>query len=133
MKVVEISANVTLVTHECHVCHVIFAMPKYLDDRAREQGEKYNGFYCPNGHAAVYKQGETARLRAELDQEQARSLALQKQNDELLTKIAKTKRRSRAGVCLECHRHFANVERHMHKKHIGDGASTKEEAAKESK
>ncbi len=121
MKTIEISANVTLVTHECHRCHIIFAMPKYLDDYAREQGDKHPGFYCPNGHSAVYAQGEAAKLRAQLDQAQALTLDLAKQRDELLAKVAKTTRRLHAGVCPECRRHFANIERHMHTKHAKPG------------
>ena len=38
---------------ECYKCHILFAMPDYLDEQCREErGEK--SFYCPNGHGQVY-------------------------------------------------------------------------------
>jgi hypothetical protein len=67
----------TLYTLDCSECHILYAIPDDLDDRARK--DKSIRWYCPNGHTQVYKGTENDRLKRELAQAEARLTATQDQ------------------------------------------------------
>ena len=123
MTTIEISADIKLVTHECFRCHIIFAMPKFLDERAQKFGDT---FYCPNGHGAIYTESEVFKLKHQLEATEAdREIYRQQRDDTLILlskknkEIQRIQKRIHAGVCPECKRHFVNLERHMQGKHGG--------------
>jgi hypothetical protein len=119
---VAVYSSVSLEPVECYRCSVIFGLPSEF---YRHRVEDHKDWYCPNGHSQQFI-GETeaekykrlfnaakdreAAARAERDQVQASLTA---------TKGVVTKLRKRAitGTCAFCHRHFANVERHVANKH----------------
>ncbi len=127
----DVSMTVSLQVLDCANCAVIFAVPDRLDKERREDG---GGFYCPNGHSLTYgestldKERERARQlewdrdwfkdaeRREREQRQSaeRSAAAYKGQTTRLRKRAIT------GTCAFCHRHFANVERHVSTQHPGE-------------
>lgn len=55
--------SVELVSQNCSVCGVEFAMPMRLRD-GREASK--TSFYCPNGHALTFLETTEDRLRKEL-------------------------------------------------------------------
>lgn len=122
------SELVAMVTDDCCICGVIFAMPTSLQtERLRDGGT----FYCPNGHAQHYVETKEQQLEQELQQAKDRLDAERgwtrkltedlgsEQRRHAATKgqLTKTRNRIHAGVCPDCHRHFENVERHMASKH----------------
>lgn len=118
---------------ECAACSIDFGIGEdFMARRRRDHGT----FYCPNGHANVYKgpsdtEKERDRLRQEL--EVSRSLAAREASrrrqaeDESRRKdyqaraakgqLTKTKNRIAAGVCPCCNRTFQNLRRHMAGQH----------------
>lgn len=120
----------TLVTETCVRCGVLFAMDREFQRdliRARPRRD----FYCPNGHSQQYTgKNEEELLReaqAKIAQQQR---ALANKDEDLrserashagtkgqLTKARKKVERAERGVCVHCHRHFVNVERHVANKH----------------
>jgi phosphoglycerate-specific signal transduction histidine kinase len=105
----------TFVTEECCNCGVLFALTNSL-----RQGllETHRTFYCPNGHPQSYiSKTEAEKLREQLIETQNKLTQTETQLNGALSQISKTKKRIMNGVCPECHRHFVNVERHMHTKH----------------
>lgn len=136
-----LTATLTLVTEECCNCHIVFGMPKALQDilfAQRGPGPNRRQFYCPNGDPQFYiGETEAQRLKRELDATQrrldhSRGYADQLANDNMdlaksnrALKGAKTKllRRITNGVCACCGRSFANVQRHMATKHPGEVVS----------
>jgi hypothetical protein len=123
-----ISVEVTLVTHTCAECGIVYAIAKNRDRILRENGET---FFCPNGHAQVVcetivqkLERDLARERAAHDQSKARirqerERAEQIQRSERAIRGAKTRQENRIskGVCPCCRRHFTNIQRHMATKH----------------
>ena len=121
MQTYTIMAGIQLVTEECYKCHIVFALPRSMQERCFRVGDS---FYCPNGHPQVYRQTETDNLRHKLDQREAEleqtSERLRGALKEITNKkrvITRIKNRVYAGVCIECQRHFENLERHMKTKH----------------
>ena len=117
-----VNQAVTLEMQTCITCGVEFGVPGLLDD---ELQKNHRSFYCPNGHQQYYL-GETEeeRLRKKVrflkDDIEIRI----KENTELfknlngaLGKITSLKKRAKAGLCSQCRRHFANLQRHMDTKH----------------
>ncbi len=114
--------NGVLVTASCPTCHILYAIPKTLHDRARERSlaSEYETLfvYCPNGHWWHYMgKNEKQRLSDAL-------AAQHRANDDLLDRLNVTERDRRRivkrvtnGVCIECNRSFQNLERHMKTKH----------------
>ena len=114
----EFTDTATLVTTECCACGITFAVPRWWDQKRRATHED---FYCPNGHNLSYgaksdadrardaKQAQAVaeararQLRADLDLEQAR--------------LARLKKRVKAGVCPCCERTFTCLARHIKTKH----------------
>jgi RNase P subunit RPR2 len=128
----EVDSTVKLVVEICCNCAVPFAMPQTL--RKRALADHSVSFYCPHGHSQHFV-GKTeaelladklalARRRAEMAEEAARSERLSRKTIERQAAAYKgqaTRLRKRIGngTCPACHRHFANVERHMDSKHPG--------------
>lgn len=147
-----LTATTTLVTEECCKCHILFAIPKALQDNLLEwRGPNGREFFCPNGHAQHYiGETEAQRLKRELDEAKARIERVERQklylnqcadqdqaairdlsNQVRGQKAAKTKllRRITNGVCPCCQRSFADVQRHMSTKHPGEVVSAEAAAA----
>ncbi len=117
----EITTSTKLITEECCACGVIFAMPSSLKDKYLREG---GYFYCPNGHAQHYTETREMKLRHKLEQREAELERTYERLDGALKdvtgkkrEITRLKNRSHAGVCIECKRHFVNLERHMKSKH----------------
>ena len=123
-EVLTYNIGTALVTEECCNCGVIFAMPEAMKAQLLKTG---NTFYCPSGHPQVYSENTEKKLRRVeglLREEYAYSDTLRKQRDGALRQVSahkgvatRMKKRVHAGVCIECHRHFENLERHMKTKH----------------
>lgn len=122
--------NARLTDLTCGVCHVEFAIPTSLHDKAYHNHAI--GFWCPMGHK-VFFQGDSPlvleqRRRQRLEQENAR-LAEEARNaadaerlarlraDRAKKSLARHKTRASAGVCPCCTRTFSNMARHMKTKH----------------
>ena len=121
MDTIRISTNVNLVTEDCCICGIVFAVPESKIRRCEDKGEV---FYCPNGHSMVYKETTIDRLRHRLEHTEAALQTTSERLDGALKEvtnknreITRIKNRVHAGVCTECHRHFENLERHMRTKH----------------
>lgn len=113
---------------ECANCIMHFGIDSELAKRCQETGRT---FYCPNGHANVYKETEIDRLKKENkrlkdDVHWTGKILRDTQEDLQITKrekatikgqLTKTRKRIANGVCPCCHRTFVNVQRHMTTKH----------------
>jgi len=106
----------TLVVCHCW-CGIALAIPSNLH---RVAHEKPTDVYCPLGHVFVwgdtYKEKlerETKRLAATRDLLHAEERSHQATRGHL----TRARRRAAAGVCPCCHRHFANVQRHVASQH----------------
>lgn len=113
----------TLVVIECYKCHIYFAMPRDLNDRALRDHDI--AFFCPLGHSQGYI-GKTAEQRAKERADRAEATerhlrdqlqAAERSKAALKGVVTRTKRRIGRGTCPCCNRHFANVERHMGTQH----------------
>lgn len=123
-QVIQVDVTTQLVTEECCSCGVVFAMPAQLREEMLRTGHY---FYCPVGHSQHYTESTEKKLRRaeeRLREERAYSSTLIKQRDGALRRVSvhkgvvtRMKNRVHAGVCIECHRHFENLERHMKTKH----------------
>lgn len=120
-RLIEISTKVTLVTEECCICGIVFAMPQQVNERLRTKG---GTFYCPNGHSQVYTEPDIEVLKRELRASKERANTLEHHLNGALDDLAKKKKELRqvkqkvnAGLCPYCRRHFVNLERHVHTKH----------------
>jgi hypothetical protein len=99
-------------------CGIALAIPENLDRNLREKSA--NGAYCPVGHRFGYVDTFEQALAREQQQHRAtRDLLRAEERSHTATKGQATKLRKRIanGVCPCCHRHFANVERHVKTKH----------------
>jgi hypothetical protein len=110
----------TLIVRQCW-CGVSHGIPHNLSRRADEDGID---IYCPLGHVWVVKDTETKKLRRALEAEEQRRRAAQdllaaEERSHVATRghLTRARRRAARGVCPCCHRHFANVERHVASKH----------------
>jgi hypothetical protein len=126
----EVDCTVKLVVEICCNCAVPFAMPASL--RREALADHSISFYCPHGHGQHYV-GKTdaereherrvaAERRAELAEDTAkrqRERASAAERSATAYKGVATRMRNRIGkgTCPCCHRHFANVERHMDSQH----------------
>lgn len=106
--------EVGLETTTCVTCGVTYAMPAELMNYHRKHGSTH---YCPNGHAQCFIEPEVPRLERELQEAKSKAESLEYQLNGALDKISRMKKRANAGLCPHCHRHFANVERHIQTKH----------------
>lgn len=111
----------TLTVIGCGHCHLQHAVPDdFLKARKRDGAD----FYCPAGHRMSYGEGETARLRRQLDSARARETHARDQAEAAQRsargyKGAATRIRNRIanGVCPCCNRTFADLARHMAGQH----------------
>lgn len=122
MRGATINIGVQLITEECCVCGVMFALPETLRDKLLQTKKD---FYCPNGHDQRY----TGKTEAEKQRERADRLERTLANAEedlrcerashRTTKgnVTKLKKRVANGVCPCCQRSFANLGRHMAGQH----------------
>jgi hypothetical protein len=101
--------------------------------RVAKQMANNTTFYCPNGHGAAFSLGETeeAKMRRERDNalqrvaewqdyakaEETKRLAAERSAAAARGQVTKIKKRTSAGVCPCCNRHFTQLERHMGSKH----------------
>lgn len=126
------TVSVALETETCCRCGVVFAMA--VEFRKQRIYDKQT-FYCPDGHPQNYVGKTDAQKLAEaedkLRQATERIAAEQgwtrRLTDDLATErrshastkgqLTKTRNRIEKGVCPDCNRHFANVERHMASQH----------------
>lgn len=126
----------TLVVHECPSCFVLHAIPQDMHDLRQAEG---GSVYCPNGHAWIFTEPETARLKRQLrEAEQVRDEARRQRDLALASKVheadqrraaersaaaykgqaTRLRNRAAAGACpAGCHRTFANLARHMASQH----------------
>jgi hypothetical protein len=121
--------SVWMVTEECYSCHVLFAMPSDLKERALK--DRSISFYCPNGHGQHYIADKIKTLESQLQREREekqridearRDAVLERdhhwtERKKLRTRHHNLRKRIQSGVCPCCHRTFENVSRHMQSKH----------------
>lgn len=106
----------TLVVTHCW-CGIALAIPSNLHRIAHESK---HDVYCPLGHVFTFGDTFEERLKRERQRHEAtRDLLAAEERSHSATRghLTRTKRRVAAGVCPCCHRHFANVQRHMVTKH----------------
>lgn len=108
-------------------CGVRHAIPAELSRSA--DLDKSTSVYCPLGHSWVsstHEKREAEQLRERLEEqrrrtEAARDLLKAEERSHAATRghLTRSKKRAAAGVCPHpaCHRHFANLERHVANKH----------------
>ena len=110
----QVTVEIVLEEVECAHCHMVFAIPKHLWNQLHQRDQT---FYCPLGHSLTYGPSEIERLRVDLREARGQVRELAIRNRGLEAENVKIKKRIYAGICPHCHRHFANVERHMMRKH----------------
>jgi len=119
-----VTVRVILEEVTCCVCGITFAVPRGMGRR-----EDHKDFFCPNGHSLHFpEKTEAERLERQLAQLRLdHNQALYEKGRLEVTLMDKAKelknlkKRAKAGTCLFCHRHFANVQRHMDSKHGDEG------------
>lgn len=125
-----LETTTTLEVIECGVCHITFAMPKWMyRDRLSDKG----WFWCPSGHQVRYMgerdSDKVQRLAGQLDQARTAANDLrarldyqQRATKANATRLRKIKARVAHGVCPCCNRTFQNLQRHMETKHPAEVA-----------
>lgn len=115
-----------LFVSDCANCGVIFAMPRDLEQRRRED---HRAFYCPNGHNLVFAgpskaekdaeaaRKQAARLRTLLLAEQDQAEAARREAAEARASEARLRWRVGNGVCPCCQRSFSALAAHVATKH----------------
>lgn len=120
--------GVEFVVEDCCNCGVGFALTAEL--RERKLKDKTT-FYCPNGHPQSYVgQSDAAKIRElERDRDWYKDAERRAADDRDLARrsaaaykgqTTKLRQRAITGSCAFCHRHFANVERHVASQHPGE-------------
>jgi hypothetical protein len=120
----------TLVIHECPACFVLHAIPKRME---RERLADGGSVFCPNGHKWHFTVTEVDKLKKQLadakqtrewldgrlTHEQDQRRAAERSASAYKGQATRLRKRVTAGVCPApaCHRHFANLERHIASKH----------------
>jgi hypothetical protein len=118
---------------DCANCGVVFAVTDEFNTRRQWDGDT---FYCPNGHANIFRGGEQSlkdqiatlekrvtRLNAEVDQERAHAAAAVKSANATRGEMTKLRKRIANGVCPACHRTFSQLARHMKSKHPNEASA----------
>lgn len=125
-----IAATVVLEQQTCCTCGTPFAMEAALKRNLQRKGVD-GTFHCPNGHAQHFADSELDKLRQELAAEkqkleamraraldaEGRATRFRERHEEAERKLERAKKRAKAGVCPDCNRTFANVQRHLAVKH----------------
>ncbi len=113
----------TLVAVDCAECGTPFGMTDRLLAARQQDGAV---FWCPNGHKNVYQATEADLLRRRLANAEARVThehdqreAAERSASAHKGQATRLRKRIANGVCPDCHRHFANVQRHMASQHAG--------------
>jgi Zn-finger nucleic acid-binding protein len=123
--------TVSLTAMDCPNCSIVFAAPDRLIKERREDGKT---FYCPNGHGMSFNEREVDKLNARLrdierdlvwfkdaeKHEREQRHAAERSAAAYKGQTTKLRKRAIAGACAFCHRHFADVERHVATKHAGE-------------
>ena len=127
-----VRVEVVLDSLECAHCGIDFALPQNFIEQRRDDGKT---FWCPSGHGNVFgdslqkqlvaEQDRNVALQADLDRTRRARLQAETAVLDKTKEIARMQRRSRAGVCQLCHRHFVNVEQHVATKHPEPGVEPK--------
>ena len=121
MKTETIWYSDTIEAHQCGQCSIWFGVPSNFLGERRRDGKT---FYCPLGHARVYRVTDIQGLQKKLDRE--REYARQQtenfkaeRRSHIATKgkLTKTKNRIAKGVCPCCNRSFTQLERHIATQH----------------
>lgn len=106
----------------CGKCGIEFAVPEtWVDDRRHD----HRTWYCPNGHPRHFpgkSSEEILRQRLSAAQDQLDTARRQRDHAERSARtyrghLTRTKRRIAHGVCPCCNRKFAQLTRHMERKH----------------
>ena len=105
-------------------CGHYVSLPAETWKEAHANNNQNPKLVCPYGHAWIYKENETTKLRAEIttlaaDRDRAlnRAYTAEKSLDGALGEISRIKRRAKNGICQDCHRSFRNVALHVRLKH----------------
>ena len=118
------STLVDLTTIKCGQCGGIYAIVERFRKRLEEEGGFWHCPYCKTGWG--YGEGENDRLKKDRDIFASRCSHLSDQLGRekrsgiaLRGHLTRAKKRSIAGLCPCCKRHFANLKRHIQTKHPG--------------
>ena len=126
---VKFTESVELELRPCGSCGSFIALrPEQWErlEAGKERDDKgsIKGVYCPNGHHRGWweSDGDRQRKRAEAAEAQVKNLRgeLAVRDIQIATRdkeAARLRRRTQAGVCSLCRRHFTNMQRHMDTKH----------------
>jgi hypothetical protein len=110
----------------------LYAVPEHFLNQRKEH---HDTFFCPSGHRAHFggpteaeRERDKAirdrdRYKAWLREEEENHQAERKAHSATKGKLTRTRKRIAAGVCPCCHRHFADLQRHMDTKHVGYSTS----------
>ena len=110
-----ISVEATFVILPCYLCGIEFGMPDNFEKKRRND---HGDFYCPNGHGQHFNaKTEAERLRDELNAARNETARVRMDLGQEMAAHRKLQRRIARGVCPHCTRTFANIQRHMEKKH----------------
>lgn len=121
-QTITFTEQVQLVTMECGECHIVFAIPSDLRERAKVDSRV--SFYCPNGHGRVFSRTRVQELEEQLRVKESEVRLANSARDTFRVKADK-ERKSRQriekrvanGVCPCCKRTFKQLAAHMHTKH----------------
>lgn len=123
------------IVEECCSCGMAFAMTNEFEQRRLND---HQWFYCPAGHQQYYSgKSDADKLRDKLKQAEARHAALRAETDQAWAaaneqlnvvkekerEIKRITKRANAGECLQCKRHFVDVEAHVKRKHPAESPS----------
>jgi hypothetical protein len=111
--------------YACTECGVEYGMTEdFSANRLRDR----RGFYCLNGHTQHYQgksdavklaetQAEKLRLESVVEFERKRRRTAETTTKRERTRRKNVEKRVANGVCAWCHRHFVDLDRHVHTKH----------------
>lgn len=114
--------TISMVTVQCCNCGVVFGIPSDLNDRFRDDPDKY--FYCPSGHRQHYSESREVKLRKEAEakllrtqNELSQTVTAKIQLESELNKTQRKLKRVHNGTCPCCKRSFKDLAAHMLNKH----------------
>lgn len=140
MAVYNLSQILTFTVLTCSECSIAFGVDSTVRQRWIDDGKR---FYCPQGHAQVYRESTVQKLTQQLEAAQndvaeatkrelfaranaaAERLAREHTQRQLASRKGintRLRNRIRCGVCPCCRRNFGNLQRHIKTKHPGFAA-----------